>query len=145
MAQLSAVLTLSHSAVAPEEKERCLNSVIQVLSGEEALQRSTANARTLVMRAELYASLGRWKEALDDATTVLKSVEGRVDTESNEFRGASGSIPARGYRILADSYQQQGDFVASIQALRSMVTYNPAWRTKATQEIERLQQQKIQQ
>jgi tetratricopeptide (TPR) repeat protein len=99
---------------------------------------STANARARIYQAEIILELGDYQEAIDEVT---KSIQQLSSPSLRETKTKFHDILlAKAYRIAADAYERNGDYVAAIKSIQSMASTNPDMRSKVVKELERLQQ-----
>ena len=119
-------------ATTTDEKERFVSSIIKTLEADEVLRFSTANSRAYIFRAELYGQTGRFEESVADAKAAIQILSASSKDVS--------SLLAKAHRVLADTYEQTGNWKLAVEALRGVATSNPSLRSKITKEIELLRQ-----
>lgn len=127
--------TLHGSAKSLEEKELFCSSIIRTLEIEGDLCMSTATARASIFLAEVLTEARRHEDAIVEVTKTI----GRLTSSSSESANASHTtLLARAYRVLADVYEQTGNYRGAMESILSMASCNPSMRTKVSKEIDRL-------
>ena len=120
-----------------EEKQRYTSSIIRVLE-EDDLRMSTANARARIYQAEILSDLGSYSEAINE---VSKSIQQLSSLPLKETKTKFHDVLlAKAYRVAADVYELNGNYIAAIESIQRMASTNPDMRTKVVKELERLQQ-----
>jgi tetratricopeptide (TPR) repeat protein len=102
-----------------------VQSVLGALESEESLKGSTIYARALLMRAELHLEAIEYPEAIQVAQQVIAL-------------GDSLTL-GRAFRISADSYEGQGNFLEAVRCLQQWAVIDPSFLPKIRKEIARLE------
>ena len=99
---------------------------------------STANARARIYQAEILSDLGSYSEAIN---AVSKSIQQLSSLPLKETKTKFHDVLlAKAYRVAADVYELNGNYIAAIESIQRMASTNPDMRTKVVKELERLQQ-----
>jgi tetratricopeptide (TPR) repeat protein len=124
------------------EKEVFASSIIRALESEEDLCISTANARASIFLAEVLTETQQY----DDAITLVTKAIQRLPSYPNQSGTPSQvTLLTRAYRVLADVYEQMGNYGAAMKAIQAVASCNPAMRTKISKQVDRLRQLSAQQ
>lgn len=132
------LLTLSNYLVSNlDEKRRYTSSIIRVLDDDtDDLRMSTANTRARIYQAEIILEMGNYNEAIDEITIAIQQLTAPSILKTRFY----DILLSKAYRIVADAYEQSGDYLAAIKSIQYMASTNPDMRTKIVKELERLQQ-----
>ena len=99
---------------------------------------STANARARIYQAEILSDLGSYSEAINEVSKSIQQLSSPSLTETKtNFHDV---LLAKAYRVAADVYELNGNYIAAIESIQRMASTNPDMRTKVVKELERLQQ-----
>jgi len=118
----SNVMERTHKAASSEEKEKCLNSVINALSKNEDLNTSKAMAHAYAVRAQVHFDNNNIAQAKEDASQAATM------NPSHPFV----------WRLLADTEETMGNTLEAMEALTRWVENNPEFYRKVQKEKERL-------
>jgi hypothetical protein len=119
------------------EKDLFASSILRVLDNEKDLCMSSANARASIFRAEVLTESARYDDAISEVTKTIRRL---TSSSCQSGTPSHTTLLTRAYRVLVDVHEQTGSYLAAVEALQALASCNPAMRTKASKEIDRLRQ-----
>lgn len=119
------VISRAGKATSPTKKESLLSSVIDTLSADSALSRSSTVARALVLRADARLEAN----PTDTGGGALEDAERAAEMEPSY---------GKAWRVLADAREARGNLKGAIEAVGRWGETEPSLARKAKAEVGRL-------
>jgi hypothetical protein len=122
-------------ALTLDEKLRYTTSILRVLDDDPDLSRSTAKFRASLYHAEILFESGNSQDAM---IIVNESIQQLLVLQDKTI--LYKNLLSKAYRILADIYEHNKNYISAIDAIQCIGKINPEMKSKVINELDRLQQ-----
>jgi hypothetical protein len=138
-----AAFAYSRAVSSPEERERYISSVIEVLEANDSLKGSPAHIYALGQRAEGRLELSQQDGALTDAMEALSWIRRAVASTSLRAEANRPKFYATVFRIAVDANVYNGMFESALSILQEWEKVLPSYQTKITKEMRVVQEKSL--
>ena len=126
------------------KKISILTKVIESLENNVEYSSSNALSHALIMRADCYIEQHQVPPALSTTsntnTNTNSIINNVIQAALNDAIKATSinHLHGRSYRVQADAYELLGDILSAMEAVEQWANVNPAFMSKAKNELSRL-------